>query len=83
MMGCRGFLVAFVSVGFVACCSGARAQQQVIGAPPEALNMRLVGTNDLQGAPPISRRSIIRATAGSPISAITAVLTLFPIRSIR
>ena len=28
--------------------SGAFAQQQVIGAPPEASNMRLVGTSDLQ-----------------------------------
>src|SRR3978361_349646 len=33
---------------FVACCSGAAAQQQIIGAPPEASNMKLVGTNDLQ-----------------------------------
>ncbi len=45
----RGLVLAFLSVGFVACCIGARAQQQVISAPPEALNMRLVGTNDLQG----------------------------------
>ena len=48
MMRRRGFLLAFASMGFVACI-GVHAQQQVIGAPPEALNMRLVGTNDLQG----------------------------------
>jgi hypothetical protein len=45
----RGLVFAFLSMGFAAWCIGARAQQQVIGAPPEALNMRLVGTNDLQG----------------------------------
>jgi len=28
--------------------TGAQAQQQVIGAPPEASNMKLVGANDLQ-----------------------------------
>ncbi|WP_186294111.1 LVIVD repeat-containing protein [Bradyrhizobium guangdongense] len=34
----------------LACSSGAFAQkQQVIGAPPEAMNMRLTGFNDLQG----------------------------------
>jgi hypothetical protein len=48
MMKCRGFVFASVSLVFVACNVGARAQQQAIGAPPEALNMRLVGTNDLQ-----------------------------------
>ena len=30
-------------------CAGAAAQQQKIGAPPEASNMKLVGTSDLQG----------------------------------
>jgi hypothetical protein len=49
MMKCRGFVLAFVLLLFAACSLSARAQQQVIGAPPEALNMRLVGTNDLQG----------------------------------
>src|SRR6201995_2104192 len=29
-------------------CTGASAQQQKIGAPPEASNMKLVGYNDLQ-----------------------------------
>ena len=29
-------------------CGGALAQSQVIGAPPEASNMKLVGYNDLQ-----------------------------------
>src|SRR5450432_2434925 len=33
---------------FIACCTGATAQQQVVGAPPEASNMRLVGSDDLQ-----------------------------------
>jgi len=33
---------------FLLACGGAEAQQQVIGAPPEALNMKLVGTSDLQ-----------------------------------
>jgi len=33
---------------FIACCTAAHAQQQVIGAPPEASNMKLVGANDLQ-----------------------------------
>src|SRR6202140_1172825 len=37
-----------LSIFFIACGTGASAQQQVIGAPPEASNMRLVGTNDLQ-----------------------------------
>ena len=32
----------------LACCAGAHAQQQVVGVPPEASNMKLVGTNDLQ-----------------------------------
>jgi hypothetical protein len=38
-------LVAMVSVAGI---SDAPAQQQVIGAPPEASNMKLVGYNDLQ-----------------------------------
>ena len=38
----------FVSVCLLACGGGAHAQQQVIGAPPEASNMKLVGYNDLQ-----------------------------------
>ena len=38
------------SVAVVSCCvaAAAYAQQQKIGAPPEASNMKLVGTNDLQ-----------------------------------
>ena len=43
----RAFAVALISIASVA-CSGADAQQQVIGAPPEASNMQLVGYNDLQ-----------------------------------
>jgi len=44
----RALLIAATSVVFLSCCAGAEAQQQVIGAPPEASNMRLVGSNDLQ-----------------------------------
>jgi hypothetical protein len=33
---------------FLMACGGATAQQQVIGAPPESLNMKLVGSSDLQ-----------------------------------
>src|SRR5579863_1145867 len=33
---------------FFMLCGGALAQSQVIGAPPEASNMKLVGYNDLQ-----------------------------------
>ena len=38
---------ACISIFFIL-CGGAFAQQQVIGAPPEASNMKLVGYNDLQ-----------------------------------
>src|SRR3954447_12358284 len=44
----RALLIAAASVVFLSCCTGAEAQQQVIGASPEASNMRLVGSNDLQ-----------------------------------
>src|SRR5437667_2147996 len=38
-----------ISVVSLVAPGGARAQQQqVIGAPPEAANMKLIGTNDLQ-----------------------------------
>src|SRR6201988_414843 len=37
-----------VAVCLLAGLGEASAQQQKIGAPPEALNMRLVGSNDLQ-----------------------------------
>ena len=47
-MSCRLKLAAGFSIIFLAGSGTAFAQQQVIGAPPEALNMRLVGTNDLQ-----------------------------------
>ncbi len=42
----RGLLIALAAMTFVACLTGAQAQQQVIGAPPEASNMKLVGSND-------------------------------------
>src|SRR5437667_480629 len=32
----------------IACANGAASEPQKIGAPPEASNMKLVGTNDLQ-----------------------------------
>jgi len=41
-------VVVYFLVCFVGCRGGLRAQQQVIGAPPESSNMRLVGYNDLQ-----------------------------------
>ena len=41
-------LAAWFSILFLACSGIACAQQQVIGAPPEASNMKLVGTSDLQ-----------------------------------
>src|ERR1700761_4993506 len=44
-MGGRVKLAILVSVLL---CGGAAAQQQKVGAPPEASNMKLVGTNDLQ-----------------------------------
>src|ERR1700739_2457455 len=42
------FFSIFLSVFVITCSSGAYAQSQVIGAPPEASNMKLVGTSDLQ-----------------------------------
>jgi len=47
-MGGRVKLAACLSVSSLAGLSLACAQQQVIGAPPEASNMKLVGTSDLQ-----------------------------------
>ena len=44
-MGGRVKLAILVSMSL---CAGAAAQQQKIGAPPEASNMKLVGYNDLQ-----------------------------------
>src|SRR5664279_2098806 len=41
-------LAAYLSISVAACGAGALAQQQVIGAPPESLNMKLVGSSDLQ-----------------------------------
>src|SRR6266446_9137594 len=41
-------LATYFWISFITCCGSAYAQQQVIGAPPEASNMRLVGANDLQ-----------------------------------
>ena len=41
-------LAAWFSILFLAGSGIACAQQQVIGAPPEARNMKLVGTSDLQ-----------------------------------
>src|ERR1044072_4595202 len=36
------------AVVLLACTTGAEAQEQTVGAPPEASNMKLVGSNDLQ-----------------------------------
>ena len=47
-MNCRRIPIASIAVVLVACLNGAHAQQQIVGAAPEALNMRLVGSNDLQ-----------------------------------
>src|SRR5438309_11163453 len=41
-------LAAVLCMSFAAGAGGAHAQSQTIGAPPEASNMRLVGTSDLQ-----------------------------------
>src|SRR3954453_3721109 len=41
-------LIAAALGVFLSCCTGAEAQQQVIGASAEASNVRLVGSNDLQ-----------------------------------
>jgi hypothetical protein len=41
-------LAICVSISFFACCTGAYAQSQVIGAPPESSNMKLLGASDLQ-----------------------------------
>jgi hypothetical protein len=41
--------IAGASLALFACCTtGVHAQQQMVGAPPEASNMRLVGSNNLQ-----------------------------------
>src|ERR1700716_4466557 len=41
-------LATYFCICFIACGAAAYAQQQMIGAPPEASNMKLVGANDLQ-----------------------------------
>src|SRR5438874_994115 len=41
-------LAIYFCIAHVACCSGVHAQIQVVGAPPEASNMRLVGASGLQ-----------------------------------
>ena len=61
-----GFLVAAFPL------QSSVAQQQKVGAPPEASNMRLVGFNDLQARSAYQPVIHARATAGSPTSAITA-----------
>ena len=44
-----GVKLAFCVATCLIACAGAKAQEQKIGSPPEASNMRLVGYNDLQG----------------------------------
>jgi hypothetical protein len=41
-------LAVYFCVAHVACSTGVHAQSQVAGAPPEASNMKLVGSSDLQ-----------------------------------
>src|SRR5450759_4762065 len=41
-------LATFLGIALIAYGAGAYAEPQVIGAPPEASNMKLVGSNDLQ-----------------------------------
>ena len=45
----RTLKLSFVAACALVCVVPALAQQQKIGAPPEAKNMRLVGMSDLQG----------------------------------
>lgn len=47
-MNGRVKLAVCFSISLFACAGSVCAQQQVIGAPPEASNMKLVGFNDLQ-----------------------------------
>src|SRR5947209_19830688 len=44
-----GFAISCAACTVFLLAAPALAQQQKVGSPPEALNMRLVGTNDLQG----------------------------------
>jgi hypothetical protein len=44
-----GFVLSGATCAALLCTLPATAQQQKVGAAPEANNMRLVGTNDLQG----------------------------------
>ncbi len=46
-MNGRVILAVCFSISLSACAGSVYAQQQVIGAPPEASNMKLVGFNDL------------------------------------
>ena len=48
-MSGRVKLAAWFSIYCLACPGITHAQQQVVGASPEAQNMKLVGTSDLQG----------------------------------
>ena len=47
MSDCVKFALYFSALA-LAWCAPAKAQTQMVGAPPEASNMKLVGTNDLQ-----------------------------------
>src|SRR5437660_6283747 len=47
-MSGRVKVALYFSALALAWCGAAQAQSQVVGAPPEASNMKLVGTNDLQ-----------------------------------
>jgi hypothetical protein len=64
-------VIASTVAGLMALTLAALAQSPKIGDPPEAKNMRLVGYNDLQARSAYRQRSIIKATATSPMSGIT------------
>jgi hypothetical protein len=87
-MKSRALLVACTSIVLVACCSGANAQQtnsqqQVIGAPPEASNMKLVGYNDLQARSAYQPTIHHQGDRWIAYIGLTAAPTTFLIRSIR
>ncbi|MGA7609357.1 MAG: hypothetical protein WCF49_04155, partial [Xanthobacteraceae bacterium] len=44
-----GIALSGAACAALLCATPALAQQQKVGAAPEAMNMRLVGSNDLQG----------------------------------
>jgi hypothetical protein len=76
-------LAAVLSIVFVACGSAAQAQSQVIGAPPEASNMKLVGFNDLQARSAYQPTIHHQGDRWIAYMGITAAPTIFRHPSIR